>query len=602
MIMSTPKTLLLCTLIASTTLANGQAYGELQINDVRARFHAHGRIGYAAGSGEPQFEVPAGSGSHVLFSAGLWLVGIDPDAGPRGAAMMYEGDSGNDFYPGPLTTDGSASITPDVMAQYDQVWSVTRAEVMAHLDYFNCLSDPGCDVAAEYPDGYEIAPALLNWPAINTDPGYSTYLAPFYDFNSDGDYDPAVGDAPCILGDEALFLVFNDKGGPHLYSGMLAVGIEVQAMPFAYQGPGTWKDQTVFVRYKIINRGTHTVESTRLGFFNDFDLGCGDDDFFGTDPSRNLVYIYNNDDLDENCLGNQGYGAQPPAFGQMILKGPLLDPDGSDNAMNEALPAWNGSGFGDGIMDNERSGISHSMAMNREAPSCCNDPTQGGHFYNYLNGYWKDGTPLSYGGTGYSTEPDALPCAFIFPGDDDPLGTGTNGLVQDPWAEVDPSTPDRRSIMSMNAFTLEPGEHVDLLIAYVYARAGNGGPLASVQLLQERADSVRAFAATLPIWNTFGEDIFYDQCADYPTVGIGEARRERLVLFPVPASESVHVIAPTDLAGELLMIKDAAGRLVVTQRLEAGPNTIGISLLGQGLYTVEVRAVQAHYTGRLLKQ
>ena len=105
-----------------------------------------------------------------------------------------------------------------------------------------------------------------------------------------------------------------------------------------------------------------------LGFFNDFDLGCAEDDFIGCDPSRNLAYVYNWDDNDEDCIGEVGYGAQPPAFGMMLIKGPLADANGEDDPVSNLLPNWNGLGFDDNIPDNERHGLSRFIYFNRNSP------------------------------------------------------------------------------------------------------------------------------------------------------------------------------------------------------------------------------------------
>ena len=50
----------------------------------------------------------------------------------------------------------------------------------------------------------------------------------------------------------------------------------------------------------------------------------------------------------------------------------------------------------------------------------------------------------------------------------------------------------------MGPFTFQPGEEQDIVVAYVYARAGSGGPEASAQALKLRVDSIRAFAQTIP--------------------------------------------------------------------------------------------------------
>lgn len=47
-----------------------QAYGTLEINDVRARFHSHGLISEDVLNQQPEFEVPAGGGAHTMYSAG----------------------------------------------------------------------------------------------------------------------------------------------------------------------------------------------------------------------------------------------------------------------------------------------------------------------------------------------------------------------------------------------------------------------------------------------------------------------------------------------------------------------------------------------------
>ena len=154
----------------------------------------------------------------------------------------------------------------------------------------------------------------------------------------------------------------------------------------------------------------------------------------------------------------------------------------------------------------------------------------------------------------------------------------------------------------MGPMTMEPGEHMDLFFAYVYARATTGGALASVAALQARVDSVRAFANTLPIWNTMEEE-FPADCEALATVGIREvAISTSLSLFPVPASEMARLNVPDALAGEILNVHDATGRLMATHRLAGGTNEIDISTLMPGIYSCSVIAERTRYTGRLVKE
>lgn len=591
---------MLAAMVPSNALA--QAYGELSIGDVRARFHAHGLIGSNLANQTAAFEVPMGGGVHALYSAGLWVAGLSSDSQLKLAAMQYESGTESDYYTGPLTVDGLATTNAAMMAAYNQVFSVTSEEVAQHLAYHACLADPNCDPTTTFP-GYQTPLSITNWPAVNGDPDFATYQAPFIDYNLDGNYNPADGDAPCILGDQALYFVFNDKGGPHQLTGSQPIGIEVQTMAFAYDSGDSYLDQTVFVHYHLINRGAQTLFDARIGMFNDFDLGCGDDDFVGTDAARNLTYVYNGDEMDQACLGAAGYGAQPPAFGMAIIKGPYRDDNAVDQEDPNELPDWNGTGFGDGVVDNEKHGLSSAMHMYRQGDPCCTDPASAAHYYNYLRGIWKDGIPLAYGANGYPVTPTPTSCLFSFPGDSDPDGVGIpDGSLVTPWSDMyTPVSPDRRTIVSMGPLTLEPGAHHDLLLAYVYARAETGGALASVQALQSRVDSVTAFAQTLPLWNNMRE-VFQDGCQEQIEQGMTDITESSLRLYPVPASTSVQLDATKELVGATLTLRDATGRVILQRRVLPDRNTIDVSRLAPGLYTCEALSRNARFTGRLVKE
>jgi hypothetical protein len=587
---------------ASNGRAFGQAYGELNIGDVRARFYANGRVGLGTEPGPSNFEVPLGGGASTLFAGGLWIGGTSSSGQVRLSRTFYDSNNDMNFFPGPLQVQWG--YTDELTSQaYDRVWSVKRSDVARHLHFFNCAADPDCSVNTEFPNGYIIPQDIAYWPAMgNVSGGYAQYLAPFYDYNQDGVYNAEDGDAPCILGDQALFSVFSDYLS--LANGNAAMRIEVQQMPFAFNSGDPMLDQTVFLRYHLINRSNQTYNNTMIGFFNDFDLGCANDDFIGCDPSRNLSYVYNWSDFDPTCLGAVGYGAQPPAFGMAVLKGPLLDADGQANSLGNALPEWNGQGFNDGVIDNERHGLSSFLYFNRASPNAATtDPSTPVHHYNYLRSIWKDGVPMSYGGNGYSTSPDAIPARFMFPGANDPVGAGAGGLPQAPWSDTNMALVDRRGVSGSGPITLEPGEHVDLLFAYVYARAGSGGAFASVAALQARVDSVRAFAQTLPIWDVPENQPYAGMCLDYATIGIAEPNAaQALSFYPSPAEDIVHFAAPLALVGGMLTLRDATGRMALQQRIQPGRNSIDVRALSRGVYLCEAVARNTRFSGRIVKE
>jgi hypothetical protein len=576
------------------TGAFAQGYAQLGINAINARFHADGMIGMDLASGTPAFEVPAGSGTHPLFVANLWVAGRDAANQLHVAAVRYN-QTGEDFWPGPLTNDGTASITPAVSAQWDQVWQVDAADVALHQAYFACLSDPNCDPAVQFP-GYQVPASFLNWPAIgDVAQGQDLYLAPFTDHNGDGAYDPADGDAPCAPGDHSLHLIFNDKLDVHTESGGLPIGLEVQARPFAFSGNDPALDHTIFVEYRLINRGTLSLQDVHVGLFTDLDLGNPTDDHIGCDVARDLWYVYNADSLDEDALGLTGYGAQPPAFGATILCGMYQDADGTDNPyvadavqalaqLGSAYAGW-GHGYGDGIIDNERLGLTHFGAYAALGYPGTEEPSLPPGYMGYMSGLWNDGSSWVYGGVGHPSDTTADPnttTRYLYPGASDPLGFGTNGNAQAPWSEVTAGNVgfDRRAVGSMGPVTLLPGDVHRVMVAFTYARAATGGPLASVQALQARVDSIRAFADAEDYCGGRREDV---PCYAGAATGIAQLPAGRsLQLHPVPAADILQV---TGAAGSTYAVHDMSGRQVLPGATFLQERTaIDISGLPEGVY------------------
>lgn len=577
-----------------TGVGFSQSTAILHVNDVQMQVRSNGFIGGDAGALGSGFELP--SGESTMHSSGLWMGGRTTDDQLKLSAHLFN-DEFLTFFPGPLTVDGSASITPEVSAAYDQVWSVTSAEVELHRAYFACAADPNCSIADEFPNGYSIPASILNWPAQgDVDAGQDVYLALFHDTDQNGAYDPTVGDHPCTAGDGALYVIFNDKAEP----GGQPIGVEVHMMPFAYANTDPFLAQTVFVHYRIINRGNQTLNDFRIGNFADLDIGCSNDDIVGTDVGRSMVYAYNGDDLDDaGCQGAIGFGEQPPAFGMVILKGPMLDADGLDNTDVPAVPAFNGRGYGDGTIDNERHGLDRSIYFNRDGPNAQTDPTLAGHFDQYMHSTWKDGTPLTYGGNGYDGTPAALLTLFAYPGDSDPLGLGTDAVPQAAWAADFATSPeDPRGLASMGPITLEPGAEHDILIAYVYARATTGGALASVAALQQRVDSVADFAETIPGLMAMGA-----ACDGVITSGIHEnaADQAALLPYPVPAIHTLTVRTIDMRPGAVLDIIDARGALVAQTLAVGTTTTIDVAALVPGLYTLRAVNGKAIRSGRFIK-
>lgn len=489
----------------------------LELNNVRALIHTGGNLWQLTSENRSQYEVPKGSGIMALFTSALWLGGTDVNDQLKLAALRYL--DGRDYWTGPLTDNGTAEITPDQCGFYDQHYIITRDEVNEFDAWYKAGiydSENGTNTQAENFPGYSIPESIINWPAhAEVSLGQSYYLAPFYDRNKDGTYNVDDGDYPwydiegdiecnndrrlSLYGDMTYWWVMNDKGNIHSETNAEPIGMEIKAQAFAFNSNDDVNNMT-FYNYELINRSTQTLTNTYFGVFVDVALGGPFDDYVGCDVSRGLGYAYNGYAIDNSDQGFLGYGANPPAVGVDFFEGPYQDNDGIDNAFGigpgEAL---NGIGYGDSIIDNERFGMRRFVYYNNigTGNQAQTDPTSAQEYYNYLQGIWKDGTNMVYGGSGHISDPLANPnqeAAFMFPDDSDPLSWGTNGSPQNPWNEQTAGNLpyDRRFVQSAGPFTLEPGAVNNITVGVAYARATSGDPFQSVEALKLADDKAQS--------------------------------------------------------------------------------------------------------------
>ncbi len=528
------------------------AFEWLDINNVRTRINAGGDMWWdlPSGTGSKYF-IPANGSATSLFAGSLWIAGVDVNNQLKCAALRFR-QVGNDYFTGPLTVDGKASITPETCAKWDKIFKITRAEVDEFLTNYRAGNTA------------EIPSIIKNWPATRADDdpeGIAKYLAPFYDADGDGEYSPENGDYPyyditnelchtkiptmeeekegtmhgsiladqVLKGDQTLWWIFNDKGAAHTESGGQAIGIEVRAQAFAFATNDEINNMT-FYSYEIINRSTYTLTGTYFSPWTDVDLGYGWDDYVGCDVARGLGYGYNGSYIDGSGEP-EAYGAQPPALGIDFFQGPYMDPDGIDNpkytfelqaqfdhvdpATGDSIFTFdtlsatqvvdesiNGVNFGNGIVDDERFGMRRFVYHNNSS-GYNSDPKNAPDYYNYLRGIWMNGAKMKYGGDALSSGDVVGPeCDFMFPGDSDPWNWGTHGTPPNGgyntgglyWTEEQCGNApnDRRFMQSAGPFTLEPGAVNYITFGVPWARATSGGAWASVELLRVVDDKCQA--------------------------------------------------------------------------------------------------------------
>ncbi len=469
------------------------AKDDLDINNVRATILTGGDMWWDLVNGKYLVPKPApgANGPTSLFAGSLWIGGIDASSTLKVAGMTYR-QTGNDFWPGPLSSSAATEAT--TCLTWDKFFKVNKKDVKTYIDWFNGTGGSGVN-----PTPVAAMDVILNWPSIGPE---GQPMAPYYDANMNGVYDPYAGDYPdfwlgdntrpdsagyqytaCdaeLFGDQVLFWVFNDKGNVHSESGGAAIGLEIQAQAFAFETNDEINNMT-FYHYKIINKSSFRLDSTFFGIWADPDLGSASDDFVGCDVGLGLGYCYNGDLVDDNPPSGQiPYGINPPAIGCDFFEGPYADPNGQDDAASGVPASY--VGYGDITVDNERIGMSKFVYYNNDGTTTGN-PSGALDFYRYLAGYWRDGTPITYGGTGHLT---GVACDFMFPGSSDPTGFGTGGSTQAPWDEesVGNVPADRRFLQSAGPFTLQPGAVNTITTGLVWARATQGGNLASVTLMK----------------------------------------------------------------------------------------------------------------------
>ena len=588
----------------------------LAVNQISTPVKVLGQLGYKCR--HPQYHFPADSNTSPLYANGLWVSARQIDDADTVLACVNSFSAG-DYVPGPLRVDGSCRNDLQTRRSFNRVWSVSRSEIDNFLDRVGT-------------SGYSIPENILSWPGNGAE-GYAAQLAPYFDADSDGVYNPRNGDYPLIRGDRMLFSIFSDAT-THISSGSEPMGLEIHASAYAFDEPAdTALSNTVFLSYKVINRSSHTYGDVHFGEFVDFDLGFGYDDYIGCDVRRGMAYGYNGKEVDGP--GDGAYPDVPPAQGCTVLAGPTMDADGIDNPrididkMRTHFPeqlatylrasgngydtvrlnadanlyypsAWhfvpddeagnnaiNGANFGNGIADDERIGMRRFVYFNNGISSNINsDPQTASDYDNLLHGRWKNGQSMKYGGDAVSTGTSDDDCTFMFPHDSDPLHWGTNGTVPsvsaDKWSEiVSGNTPgDRRGLVSSGPFTMEPGEANTLDLAFTTGQS-QVNYWHSVSILMALTDEVRA--QFVRDTTDSGRPFTYRPIRE-PNTGIGSTPDlPSLEVYPNPSHDRLTVALGDGQAADI-DIYDIRGYKALHIPAASGQVDVDMSGLPNGIY------------------
>lgn len=482
-------------------------------------------------SGQPGYEIPKGEGKNLIFSSSFWFAGMIDDSILGMAAKVF-GGSGMDLFPGPIAANYT---TQNYIDHYEEsMWSFTQAEIDMYENWWNACSGPNasqiaCDaIPTDDRPSSDLISRIVNWPAHGDyNNGESYYLAPFIDNNSNGVYEPNEGDLPKIKGCSAVFMILNDDKGFHTETGGAKMGLELHYMIYQYESYNDINN-TTFIDISLLNRSNDTIKDFIVSNFLDGDLGGPNDDYFGCNSGKNLMYYYNGDNQDNTDGGSMGYGLNPPSFGVMCLSDNLTSVKGYKSFL-------------------------HGDSFDKD------------NIYLQMHGIWGDSTAIL----------DNLnqPTKFEYYGD--PTVSGTFNEI-----EMQNAPGDRRSLMSIELGDLAPSYDeaigitipVQLSFAVIYSRTGDY--LQNVTSLFETADFIQDF---------HNQDLL--GCHEAP-LGTSELTElDRFVIYPNPTMDKVLISLDSEEKGEGVILS-STGQILKTFVIVDKMTEVDCSKLDAGIYMI----------------
>ena len=311
------------------SIAGVPSMAKININNLSTYFYNNGQSDQTP-IGDNGFKYPKGSGRTVFYQTGpVWGGSID-GFWALGGSMHSSG-----LQPGRILPDGSAEALNSASVRIYRVRS----------DYRNYINDEDKKrlFAEEIADEGKTAGEIFAQYDLDWNQWPAQYGAPFIDKDKNGVYDPAkdipgMSENPC----QTIWFAANDLDPTvtaKLYK-TLPMKIEMQATIWAVKASGA-QDNTIYRRYKLINRNNKKIDSMYISMWCDPDLGGSFDDFCGSDSANDLGYVYNGRSYDEV------YGSYPPAAGFQLLETPYVKGTGSDAARYDLklLPGFKNLGM-----------------------------------------------------------------------------------------------------------------------------------------------------------------------------------------------------------------------------------------------------------------
>lgn len=465
------------------------------------------------------YKVPKTDDPTLIYSSSFWFAGKDINDNLGLAGLLY-GSAGRDFQPGPYSTTQSYSDSQYGAKYGTSIWTISLAEINHHIANWN-------------ESGYLLPENISNWPGNgDTNLGLSHYLAPFEDLNENGVYEPEFGEYPSLKGCESVvYMILNDDR-IHTETGGERLGIEIHFIFYQYATTDFLDDATL-IDVVVYNRSTKTWNDFKIGMFMDPDMGNNEDDHVGSNPDKNLFFVYNSDNNDETEGGTFGYGLNPPAFGVVSLNQDLKSFMSYENNFPKRVPT---------------------------SPIEC---------WNNLNGLYLDGSQI-LDNNGDLTK-------LMYSGDP----SLPNSYSQYQMGEI---SSDRRVLASYDMDDFAPGTSKKLSLAIIYYR--NGDHLQNVTGLFSIADEIQSLYNN----QTIG-------CETELPAGLGLVTKEnnnQLLVYPNPANDNFVVQLESQEEGTI-SIYSLGGSEVVSTPIQGLQTIINTTYLSKGIYFINVQTKNKLY-------
>ncbi|MCK5075551.1 MAG: hypothetical protein KAR38_04200, partial [Calditrichia bacterium] len=418
----------------------------------------------------------------VIFQDGFLWGGYVQDNNPAKPSLRVGGQKWRTgTQPGWIKIPGNG-IDPPVAVSQDndsvRIYRV-RSDIFSidHYDRYTLLPDAQDIYGNDHPDTLVKkikAQYIKDWQEWPGNLG-----APYYDRNRNGKWDPDY-DEPGIAGsDQTIWYAVNDLNETRTdeFSGSPPIGLELQITIWAYKYHTGALGNTIFKRYRVINKSGYAIDSMYIGQWSDPDIGHYGDDFVGCDSILGYGFSYNGYPSD---IDFEVYNLKPPAVGYVLLQGPVVPEVGDTAIVNfkkvvdyKNIPMSSFYYFSSGMLINFYwEGYDYTLI-----------------YYNLLRGYiptnnvenpspyWHGSGPFAGNPTKYPLNGD--PVAGI--GDID--GEGSNYAMS-----------DRRMGINSGPFSMEPDDVQEIVIALVGANSGSdGGNIASLAKLQRYVPLLKGF-------------------------------------------------------------------------------------------------------------